>query len=170
MIAKLIRSGFINIKYMEMLCKLQSPLQVCPGLYNSRQQGGQRLQSVLEDGPGSPAWGGHHCSSLLPLGSKMLGKKEGKEKGEDGRQRNHGSPSNIRELRLVIPQASLSDPLSLSLQNLLNETQEPHKTNSQSWGKSSREALWLVSSLSKEDPLSEERGEKLRAPKSFAPL
>lgn len=60
---------------------------------------------------------------------------------------------------------------TVSLQNLLQtprETQEPHRTKPQSWGKPSREAVWLVSPVSREDPLSEKG--KSRALKLLALL
>lgn len=68
---------------------------------------------------------------------------------------------NVGELRLSYTPCALSGPLSFSLQNLPQsprETQEPHRTKPQSWGIPSREAVWLVSPFSREDPLSEERG------------
>ena len=68
---------------------------------------------------------------------------------------------NTGELRLSYTPCALSGPLSLSLQNLPQsprETQEHHRTKPQSWGVPSRAAVWLVSPFSREDPLSEERG------------
>ena len=136
--------NYTDMRYTEILCKPSAMYQV---FYNSRRQ----VDGKPETQVSATGWARHSAPSLSHQDARCG--------GNERRARKPPKSGNAGELRLsYTPGVTLWS--TVSLPNLLQpprETQEPHQTKPQSWGKPSREAGWLVSPVSREDPLSEKR-------------
>lgn len=136
--------NYTDVRYTEILCKPSAMYQV---FYNSRRQ----VDGKPETQVSATGWARHSAPSLSHQDARCG--------GNERRARKPPKSGNAGELRLsYTPGVTLWS--TVSLPNLLQpprETQEPHQTKPQSWGKPSREAGWLVSPVSREDPLSEKR-------------